>query len=243
MSFDDWQQRRSAQVFEQTLLQIQQRRQTDSGFTIGRLDGLLQTEYVNQGNDWVGRGTVEHIVRSATIAAYEVALAEWKQEMALQETTPMRILFLHGFGSDPNGIRPTFLAGQGYEVIHPALPDHDFAESVRVARQAQKQRRPDVVVGSSRGGAVALELDLEEAPLVLIAPAWKNWNPRATVGAKTLILHSEHDDVIPLADSRELLEQSGLPESRLVIAGENHRMVGRAAFQALLEAIERVAAQ
>jgi pimeloyl-ACP methyl ester carboxylesterase len=215
MSFDDWQQQKSAQVFEQTFLQVQQRRQTDSGFTIGRLDGLLQTEYVNQGNDWVGRGTVEHIVRSATIAAYEVALAEWKQETALQETTPMRILFLHGFGSDPNGIRPTFLAGQGYEVIHPALPDHDFAESVRVARQAQKQRRPDVVVGSSRGGAVALELDLEEAPLVLIA----------------------------LADSRELLEQSGLPESRLVIAGENHRMVGRAAFQALLEAIERVAAQ
>ena len=33
----------------------------------------------------------------------------------------MKILFLHGFGSDPNGIRPTFLEESGYEVIHPAL--------------------------------------------------------------------------------------------------------------------------
>ena len=46
----------------------------------------------------------------------------------------MKILFLHGYGSEPNGIRPTVLKESGYEVAHPALPDDDFQESLRIAR-------------------------------------------------------------------------------------------------------------
>ncbi len=150
----------------------------------------------------------------------------------------MRVLFLHGFGSDPNGIRPTFLRDQGYQVAHPALNDFDFEQSIRVARQAFEEVRPQVVVGSSRGGAVAANIDTAEVPLVLIAPAWRKWGKATTVKADTIILHSEHDGVVPIEDSRELLSQSRLPEDRLVVVGENHRMVDRAAFQALVEAIE-----
>lgn len=153
----------------------------------------------------------------------------------------MTILFLHGYGSDPNGIRPTFLKQQGYEVLHPALPDDDFDQSVRIAKRVFHQGQPDVVVGSSRGGAVAMNIDTGETPLVLIAPAWRNWAEATTVGPKTVILHSAGDDVVPLEDSRELLRRNGLPEDRLVVAGENHRMTDKAAFQALLEAISRVA--
>ncbi len=150
----------------------------------------------------------------------------------------MKILFLHGYGSDPNGIRPTFLQQSGYEVIHPALPDDDFAESVRIARRALDDGRPDVVVGSSRGGAVAMNLDLGATPLVLIAPAWRNWGEAATVQPGTVILHSQHDDVVPIDGSRELLRRSGLLEESLVVVGANHKMTDEAAFGALLEAIE-----
>ena len=152
----------------------------------------------------------------------------------------MKILFLHGYGSDPNGIRPTFLEEQGYEVLHPALPDDDFDESVRIADEVFRQGQPDVVVGSSRGGAVALSIELGRTPLVLIAPAWKNWCPAATIGAGTVILHCDHDEVVPIEGSRELLRRSGLPEEELVVVGENHRMVDQPAFGALLEAIERL---
>ncbi len=150
-----------------------------------------------------------------------------------------RVLFLHGYGSDPGGIRPTFLKQSGHEVIHPALGD-DFDESVRIARQAFEQHQPEVVVGSSRGGAVAMNLNLGETPLVLIAPAWSKWGRAARIPANTVILHSEHDDVVPMAGSRELLRRNGLPDDRLVVVGESHRMTDDAAFQALLDAIERV---
>jgi alpha-beta hydrolase superfamily lysophospholipase len=150
----------------------------------------------------------------------------------------MKILFLHGYGSDPNGIRPIFLEESGYEVIHPALPDEDFAESLRIAQEAFDQGQPDVIVGSSRGGAVAMNMDTGNTPLVLIAPSWKKRGTATTVKARTIILHSAHDDVVPFDDSRELLRRSGLPEDRLVVVGENHRMVDQAAFGALLEAVE-----
>ena len=152
----------------------------------------------------------------------------------------MIVLFLHGFGSDPDGIRPTFLKQQGYDVIHPALSDGDFTESLRIAQRAFDQGRPDVVVGSSRGGAVAMNIDVGRTPLVLIAPAWRNWGTDATVALTTLILHSQHDDVVPFEGSRELLRNSGLPEGHLIVAGENHRMVDPAAFEALVAAINRV---
>ena len=151
----------------------------------------------------------------------------------------MKVLFLHGFGSDPNGIRPTTLREHGFDVLHPALPDGDYAESVHIAQRAFDQGGPDVVVGSSRGGAVALQIETGQIPLVLIAPAWRHWEPAATVGPTTHILHSQHDDVIPIADSRELLRRSGLPESQLTVVGEGHKMTDKAAFEALFAAVRQ----
>jgi len=151
----------------------------------------------------------------------------------------VKILFLHGYGSDPNGIRPSFLKASGHEVTHPVLPDDDFEESVRVAQEAFDHCRPDVVVGSSRGGAVAMNMGLAGVPVLLIAPAWKKWGSATAVPASTIILHSERDEVVPIEDSRELVRRNGLTEDRLVVVGENHRMVDDAAFGALLEAIER----
>ena len=153
----------------------------------------------------------------------------------------MKVLFLHGFGSDPSGIRPTTLRDHGFDVIHPALPDDDYAESVRIAQQAYDRGRPDVVVGSSRGGAVALHIETGQTPLVLIAPAWKHWEPAATIDSTTRILHSPHDDVIAIEDSRELLRRNGLPETQLVEVGENHKMTDKEAFEALFDAIEHAA--
>ena len=71
----------------------------------------------------------------------------------------MKILFLHGWQSVPGGVKPTFLAQQGHEVIDPQLPDEDFEEAVRMAQAEYDRHRPAVVVGSSRGGAVASHRD------------------------------------------------------------------------------------
>lgn len=85
----------------------------------------------------------------------------------------MKILFLHGWHSVPGGVKPSFLAGQGHEVINPAIDDDDFDAAVRTAQAEYDRHGPDAIVGSSRGGAVAMNLDAGPTPLVLLCPAWK----------------------------------------------------------------------
>jgi len=65
-------------------------------------------------------------------------------------------------------------------------------------------------VGSSRGGAVAMNIDSGDTPLVLLCPAWKTWGTVATVKPNTTILHSEADETAPLEHGQELLRNSNL---------------------------------
>jgi hypothetical protein len=153
----------------------------------------------------------------------------------------MKILYLHGFMSRPGGTKPSYLRSHGHEVIDPELPAGNFEESLRVAQQAYDQGYPDVVVGSSRGGAVAMNIDTGRTPLVLIAPAWKRWGEAVTVKPACVILHSEYDGSIPIEQSRVLVERSGLPGDRLMMVGDDHRMVDARALEALASAIDRVA--
>jgi alpha-beta hydrolase superfamily lysophospholipase len=151
----------------------------------------------------------------------------------------MTILFCHGWNSVPGGVKPTYLAEHGHEVINPALDDDDFDEAVRTAQAEFDRHRPDVVVGSSRGGAVAMNLDSGSTPLVLLCPAWKRWGTARTVKPGTAILHAEADDVIPIAHARELVQASGLPDSALIVVGTDHRLADPEPLAAMLEACER----
>jgi hypothetical protein len=148
----------------------------------------------------------------------------------------MKILFLHGWHSVPGGVKPSYLIGYGHEVINPALNDDDFEEAVRTAQAEYDRHRPDVIVGSSRGGAVAMNLKSGSTPLVLLCPAWKRWGTARIVKPGTVILHSEADDLIPIADSRELVRNSGLLEAALIVVGNNHRLADPEPLQAMLEA-------
>ena len=150
----------------------------------------------------------------------------------------MKILFLHGWRSVPGGVKPSFLAGHGHEVINPALPDEDFADAVRIAQAEFDRHRPDVVVGSSRGGAVAMNLRSGDARLVLLCPAWKRHGTATTVKRNTTVLHSRADDVVPFADSEELVRRSGLAAPALVEVGTDHRLADPEALAAMLRACE-----
>lgn len=151
----------------------------------------------------------------------------------------MKILFLHGWQSTPGGVKPTYLKSHGHEVLNPALPDDDFDAAVRIAQAEYDRGKPDVVVGSSRGGAVAMNLKID-VPLVLLCPACKRWGSATTVKPGTVILHSKADDVIPFADSQELLRNSGLPQSALVVVGHEHRLADKESLAKMLEAVEDI---
>lgn len=152
----------------------------------------------------------------------------------------MKILFLHGWHSVPGGVKPTCLKDHGHTVINPALNDDDFAAAVRTAQAEYDQHRPDVIVGSSRGGAVAMNIDSGDTPLVLLCPAWKNWGTVTKLKPNTTILHSRKDDVIPFADSEELINNSNLPPETLIEVGNDHRLADPEPLKAMLDACERL---
>jgi alpha-beta hydrolase superfamily lysophospholipase len=150
----------------------------------------------------------------------------------------MTILFLHGWTSVPGGVKPTYLASHGHTVINPTLPDEDFSEAVRIAQAEFDRHRPQVVVGSSRGGAVAMNIDGGDAKLVLLCPAWKRWGTATTVKPGTVILHSRADDVVPFSDSEELVRSSGLPASALMEVGTDHRLADPEPLERMLRECE-----
>jgi len=150
----------------------------------------------------------------------------------------VKILYLHGWNSTVGGVKPTYLRSHGHEVIEPELDHEDFEAALRTAQAVFDQHQPEIVVGSSRGGAVAVNLDSGPARLVLICPAWKQWGRANTVKAGTQILHSRADDVVPFADSVELISMSRLPETALIEVGQDHRLADLEPLEALLWAVE-----
>lgn len=150
----------------------------------------------------------------------------------------MKILFLHGWQSTPGGLKPTYLRDHGHTVLNPALPDDDLDAAVRIAQAEFDQGHPDVVVGSSRGGAVAMNIDSGTTPLVLLCPAWKFWGTATTVKPGTVILHSRADETVPFADSEELVRNSGLPSSALIEVGTEHRLADPESLAAMLSSVK-----
>jgi hypothetical protein len=167
----------------------------------------------------------------------------------------IRTLFLHGFSGQPNGSKYEALrAAQPALELHPplALPFPDripegllekakallglrsmLKECQRIAQEAVDAFRPDVIVGSSMGGALAIQLSTS-ASLVLIAPATRiRWLPPGIgpfpdrpVPPETIILHSSGDDLVPLEASERLLGLGGPPGAREALVEEKLRKGG-----------------
>lgn len=122
-------------------------------------------------------------------------------------------------------------------MFSPALPADDFAQSLALAQAAFDEHRPDVVEGSSRGGAVALSLRAGDAKVVLLCPAWRRFAPEAVAPTTPHILHARADDKVAYADSRALLARSGLPSTRLREVGVDHRLHHPDAYAWLLRLV------
>lgn len=154
----------------------------------------------------------------------------------------MRLLFLQGRPSTPGGVTPAYLEDHGHEVLAPTLPD-DFDEAVAVAQATFEEWKPDIILGSDWGGAVAMNLAIGETPLILLSPAWKGRGKARTIMPSSLILHSRSDQVVPFADSEELAMKSGLPPESLIDTDCERWLADDEALKKMLEEVERKAVQ
>jgi pimeloyl-ACP methyl ester carboxylesterase len=170
----------------------------------------------------------------------------------------LRVLFLHGLEGSPTGLKARRLrAMPGVEVVAPTLPTEPVlafreahgpghpvppevtAPSLEVARRALLEGKPDVVVGSSFGGGLALWLAVKahwEGPLVLLAPAGArlfalgHLPPRP---GRVVIVHGRGDDVVPMGDSVRLAEASRC-DVQLWLVDDTHAL-GRSVASGVLD--------
>ena len=75
---ENWKTQRYQKVYNDTITHLDYLRETDPTFSIEKLEKLLETEYMSEGA--YGNSEVAEIVASATIAAYQAYLVEWKKE-------------------------------------------------------------------------------------------------------------------------------------------------------------------
>ena len=237
----------------------------------------------------------------------------------------IRVLFIHGLESSPNGSKVRLLREQGFNVIAPdmqmgvmqwrrtnsvvrqlprllelrivgmilvigfalgvvtasslrtfgvlllppawlllrhralmaAAVARSFRACVAIQRDAVRRHRPEVVVGSSWGGAVAAELiSMNECrqPTILLAPAVQRvalWSKRtdgaevvirlrsASVEVPIIVFHDPSDTTIPFTDSIELTRDSHI-DFRPVDAG-GHRLMDLLNRGELANAIREIA--
>lgn len=146
----------------------------------------------------------------------------------------MKVLFLHGLESKPGGTKAIALKEAGYEVLNPALPKKPFDIAVKIAQDVINYEKPSVIVGSSRGGAVAMAVDPKGADLVLIAPAWKKYGVSRKIES-AFILHSESDDIVPFEDTQELFRNNrGL---QVISCDDDHRMRKEETLNAIIDCV------
>tara|TARA_B100000282_G_C31689105_1_gene470580 strand:- start:663 stop:1115 length:453 start_codon:yes stop_codon:yes gene_type:complete len=147
----------------------------------------------------------------------------------------MRVLFCHGKEGNPNGTKAMKIREAFTTAVIPRLTNSyeavDFKNDLAIVQALAKGA--DVLVGSSRGGALVCQADTTQRKVV-IAPAWKKFAVDPKLTDRDVIIHSENDDIVPISDSKELADRFGC---RLITCGNDHRMSGEEALEQIKLAI------
>jgi hypothetical protein len=161
-------------------------------------------------------------------------------------TGRIRVQFAHGLESSPGGTKARILA-EHFDAITPAMDTRDFESCVAVHDAALRSFRPDVLVGSSFGGAVAVELlrrGLWRGPTLLLAQAALRERPDARLPESVAVwlVHGRRDEVVDPDESRRLAATGSPGFVRLIEVDDDHRLTASVAAGRLAAWVRELAA-
>jgi len=78
----EWKDKAYDDAYSETLASLARKRTEDPAFSAEDARGVLKHLYIQDGNDWGGRGELQDITIRATIDAYERFIAEWVSDKA-----------------------------------------------------------------------------------------------------------------------------------------------------------------
>ena len=76
----NWDEQTYIQVFHDICAYIENRKQNDQTFTLSDLKKMIDDAYQRRGMDWIGKGPLQFIIETATIAALEHKYVEWTKQ-------------------------------------------------------------------------------------------------------------------------------------------------------------------
>lgn len=138
----------------------------------------------------------------------------------------IRVQFAHGLEGSPAGSKARYLA-EHFSACTPAMDTHDFESCVRLHADTLERFRPHVLVGSSFGGAVVVEL-LERGhwsgPTLLLAQAALHYRPEAKLppGVTVWLVHGTRDALVDPEESRRLAATGTPDRVRLIEVDDDH---------------------
>ena len=159
----------------------------------------------------------------------------------------MRLQFVHGLESSPHGTKARLFA-QHFEARTPAMDTTDFEACVQLQAQVLEEFQPDLLIGSSFGGAVVvslLERGLWRGKTLLLAQASRMYlsQPRLPANFRISLLHGTDDEIVDIADSRALAATGTPGYVELIEVDDDHQLSRSVQSGALIELARRIAAQ
>ena len=156
-----------------------------------------------------------------------------------------RVQFIHGLEGSPQGAKARLLA-QHFDCRTPAMDTSDFEACVALHAEVIRSFAPDVLVGSSFGGAVAVELlrrGVWRGRTLRLAQAALKHDPRACLpeDVTVWIVHGTRDHLVDPADSRQLAGTGSAGRVRLFEVEDDHSLHASVADGQLVEWVKQLA--
>jgi alpha/beta superfamily hydrolase len=157
---------------------------------------------------------------------------------------PLRVQFIHGLEGSPQGAKARLFA-RTFEALTPPMNTSDFEGCVRQHANTLASFRPDVLVGSSFGGAVAVALLQRGAwsgPTMLLAQAAvrRGLPVQLPADVHVWLVHGRQDEIIDVEDSRRLADSSASGLVRLIEVDDDHSLHGLVDSGRLVELVREL---